>query len=335
MFLDMKSFVRQAPCEERDKHPNTAQQRLWLDMSQVDGSNLHEVDDKYNSNMWKNFRFVRARSSTVGTNKTRDSIEALIADSYPLKLPKPSRIGESSYQKYLEEVKLAKKKRHAIEFQLEGKQKFEKRHLKIRSECRAPPTDWEGNILPPDGFRLYPRPPKYFEESEDYFPLPYTYPMYTPTPTPSYSRSGTPWRYGLRVRRHQARWITSLSWVGMRCYIPSLQQTATLTPLWAVSYASVVVLLLSFSHAKLYLHWLKKYFNMCWYKIRVCIILDIFVRQKQTNKKMHIWNSPCLRLPSLWYGPTSFQEIYKNLGNLECWQILRISEGRGFYWWVF
>ena len=301
MFLDMKSFVRQAPCEERDKHPNTAQQRLWLDMSQVDGSNLHEVDDKYNSNMWKNFRFVRARSSTVGTNKTRDSIEALIADSYPLKLPKPSRIGESSYQKYLEEVTLAKKKRHAIEFQLEGKQKFEKRHLKIRSECRAPPTDWEGNILPPDGFRLYPRPPKYFEESEDYFPLPYTYPMYTPTPTPSYSRSGTPWRYGLRVRRHQARWITSLSWVGMRCYLPSLQQTATL-PHYGLFHMPVLLFCCC-------LFLTQNYIYIDWRNILTCVdirsvyvLSEIFLwgKSKQT-KKAHLKQPlPQATLPLIW-----------------------------------
>ena len=200
----MTSFVRQAPVDERDKQANNAQQRLWLDMTE-EGFDLTQVDDNYNSNMWKNFRFVRARSSTAAQGKVRDTTQALVADAYPLALPRPSSIGGNTYHKYLQESKLGERKRYRIEATLQkgGRREQEKTHLKLRSDCRAPPTDWEGNILPPENFRRYPRP-MLLDEAEDYSPLPYTNCTFVASsPTPSYSRSGTPWRYGLRVRRQR------------------------------------------------------------------------------------------------------------------------------------
>ncbi|KAJ7370948.1 hypothetical protein OS493_028559 [Desmophyllum pertusum] len=71
LTYDLKSFVRQAPHDERDKPPNTAQQRLWLDITHMDTSQLQQIDDDYNSNMWKNFKFVRPKhSANFATRKS-------------------------------------------------------------------------------------------------------------------------------------------------------------------------------------------------------------------------------------------------------------------------
>ena len=209
LTYDLNSFVRQAPYDERDKPPSTAQQRLWLDITHLDTSQLQQIDKNYNSNMWKNFKFVRPKhSASFGTRNSLPSSEGMIADIYPLSVPKPSRIGKNTYHKFLHEVKLPQPKQKIIGWQKQGRQELQSRSLKVQSECRAPPTDWEGNILPPSNFKRYPRPESILPP-EDYIYLP-SFPSYNiPSPkkmhsVPSsslYSRQGTPWHYGLRVRK--------------------------------------------------------------------------------------------------------------------------------------
>lgn len=208
LTYDLKSFVRQAPYNERDKPPSTAQQRLWLDITHLDTSQLQQIDNNYNSNMWKNFKFVRPKhSANFGTRNSLPSTEGMIADMYPLSVPKPSRIGKNTYHKFLHEIKLPEPKQKIIGWQQQGRQELQSRSLKVQSECRAPPTDWEGNILPPSNFKRYQRPESILPPPEDYLQ---SFPSYnSPSPKkmhsiPSsslYSRQGTPWHYGLRVRR--------------------------------------------------------------------------------------------------------------------------------------
>lgn len=159
--------------------------------------------------MWKNFKFVRPKhSANFATRKSVPSSAGMIADIYPLAVPKPSRIGKNSYHKFLHEAKLPQAKQKIIGWQKQGTQELQSRTLKVQSECRAPPTDWEGNILPPPNYKRYPRPESILS-TDDYFQ---GYPSYS-SPVPKrvrsitssslYSRQGTPWHYGLRVRRPQ------------------------------------------------------------------------------------------------------------------------------------
>ena len=212
LAFDLNSFVRQAPYDERDKPINTAQHRLWLDMSHLDTSTMQQIDEKYNSNMWKNFKFVRPRhSANYGKQSSPEASRGLIAEIYPLTLPKPSSIGENTYHKFLQETKLPKNKHKIVGWQKQGKEHFQSRILKVKSQCRAPPIDWEGNILPPTNYKRYPRPQSDFSNND----WQYLYPSYS-SPAPSkmqytlpdspYSRQGTPWRYGLRVRRPIIEW---------------------------------------------------------------------------------------------------------------------------------
>ena len=206
LSFDFNSFVRQAPYDERDKPLNTAQHRLWMDITDLDTSKLQQIDDQYNSNMWKNFKFVRPKhSANYGQQNTSAASKGMIAEIYPLTLPKPSSIGENTYHKFLRETKLPQVKQKIVGWQKQRRQELQSRTLKVESECRAPPTDWEGNILPPANFKRYPRNESIFSADE----WQYVYPSYS-SPTPGkhytlpnspYSRQGTPWHYGLRVRR--------------------------------------------------------------------------------------------------------------------------------------
>ena len=206
--FDLNSFVRQAPHDERDKPLNTAQHRLWLDMTHLDTAKLQQIDDKYNSNMWKNFKFVRPKdSANYGERNSPEASKGMIAEIYPLTVPKPSSIGKNTYHKFLQETKLPETKQKIIRWQKQGRQQLQSRALKVKSECRAPPTDWEGNILPPTNFKRYPRPESRWSADD----WQYVYPSYSITPAPRkvlytlpnspYSRQGTLWHYGLRVRR--------------------------------------------------------------------------------------------------------------------------------------
>ena len=175
VILDSRSFVRQAPSALRDKPCSTTQQRLWMDVTELDTSNIEQTDEQYDSNMWKNFKFVRSKASAGSLARSSSNsisklpkyekpsvhqdphIRAMVADIYPLKLPKSSNIGGNTYDKFLNEAKLREEKRQRIGLQLERTQDFQERVLKIRSECRAPPIDFEGGIIPPSDFRKYPQ----------------------------------------------------------------------------------------------------------------------------------------------------------------------------------
>ncbi|EDO49159.1 predicted protein [Nematostella vectensis] len=227
VLMDTRSFVRQAPCLLPHRTTNTVQQRLWLDITELDTTNIEHKDEQYNSNMWKNFKFVRSKQSAAESSKTLSPqpkerilkqgdarlidmetdhhVRGNIADIYPLKVPHPSRIGDNTYDKFLGEAKLTERKRNRIARQLQNSQDFRIRQMKIRSECRAPPLNWEGEIVPPQTFRRYPHRFNYDQE-EDEQKLSYSYVSkntrpYTGSPGSEYQRYGTPWKDGLRGRK--------------------------------------------------------------------------------------------------------------------------------------
>lgn len=223
--LDTRSFVRQAPAQLRDKPCNTVQQRLWMDITDLDTTNLEKTDEKYDSNMWKNFKFVRsnvsagslARTNSRSTSKKSELpravepkvdedkiIKGMVADMYPLRIPKASTIGHNTYDKFLNEAKLRDQKRKTIDHQFGRTQEYQGKVLRIKSECRAPPINLEGEIIPPDDFRKYPQRPVVMEEDTWFYQKPLSYVAqtsrpYTGSPS-SVFRYGTPWKRGLTGR---------------------------------------------------------------------------------------------------------------------------------------
>lgn len=235
VILDTRSFVRQAPATLRDKPCNTAQQRLWIDITDLDTTNIEKTDDEYNSNMWKNFKFVRPKASAgslahsrgISTPKRHKvinlpshrkpnvdedpAVRNMIADTYPLKLPKPSKIGGSTYSKFLNEANLREQKRQRIGLQLAKTQGLQDRVLRIRSECRAPPVNIEGEILPPPEFKKYAHKVsvEYIEDETMLEPKPLSYVAQTARPytgSPSESRAASPWKHGVRGSSNDYQW---------------------------------------------------------------------------------------------------------------------------------
>ncbi|XP_031572517.1 uncharacterized protein LOC116306581 [Actinia tenebrosa] len=218
--LDTRSFVRQAPLKLRDKPCSTVQQRLWMDITNLDTTNLEKTDEEYDSNMWKNLKFVRsnvsagslARTTSRASSKKAElpravepkveedkRIRGMVADIYPLRIPKASTIGDNTYNKFLNEAKLRDKKRNTIERQFGRTQEFQGKVLRIKSECRAPPINVEGEIIPPDDFKKYPQ--MVMEEDSWFYQKPLSYVAqtsrpYTGSPS-SVFRYGTPWKRGL------------------------------------------------------------------------------------------------------------------------------------------
>lgn len=225
VILDSRSFVRQAPISLRDKSCSSTQQRLWIDVTDLDTTNIESIDDEYNSNMWKNFKFVRSKASAgslerkSGTSTSRERIilpvhkkpnvnkdphvRRMIADTYPLKIPKPSSIGQNTYDKFLNEAKLREEKKQIIGLQLSKNQGFQNRVLKIRSECRAPPINLEGEIVPPIEYKKYPHKAiDFIDEAElDVKPLSYvaqTTRPYAGSPESDFRPTWSPWRQGVK-----------------------------------------------------------------------------------------------------------------------------------------
>ncbi|XP_064634801.1 testis-expressed protein 52-like [Lineus longissimus] len=125
---------------------------LWLEAAKHTAPTPERPDPDYNSNVWRNFR------KSYGFSKSADdrTVTEMIATMYPLNIPKPSIVGDHTFDKYVNESKLFdddKKKKLAIQRSKTDIEEF--RRLRLRTEARNPPMDEDGNILPPKNFKKY------------------------------------------------------------------------------------------------------------------------------------------------------------------------------------
>ncbi|KAM4675127.1 testis-expressed protein 52 [Discoglossus pictus] len=98
----------------------------WLKVSQLPPLLPLRPDKPYDSTVWRHLS-----SAPLNASPSHDPI------------PPPSRMAENNWAKYL---------------QCRGARLDEKetQKLHMRTLCRVPPTDQQGNILPPKGFKRYP-----------------------------------------------------------------------------------------------------------------------------------------------------------------------------------
>ncbi|XP_041365364.1 testis-expressed protein 52-like [Gigantopelta aegis] len=128
------------------------QYRLWLEAGKHSPPFPEKPDPCYNSNVWRNFR----RQFGFTTSAVGQKIPNVIAAMYPLNIPKPSKVGNETFVKYIQESKLfenEKFKKLAVQRTRTDLAEF--RRLKIQSEARNPPIDQDGRILPPENFKKY------------------------------------------------------------------------------------------------------------------------------------------------------------------------------------
>ncbi|KAK6184312.1 hypothetical protein SNE40_002020 [Patella caerulea] len=149
--IECRNFLRTSSSDFTNGQPSV-EQRLWMEAGKCGPPFPQKPDASYNSNVWRNFR------KQFGFNTSADGrkISEVIAAMYPLNIPRPSKIGDHSFTKYISESNLfqdEKFKKIAIRRTRADHQELKR--LKIKSDGRNPPIDQDGKILPPENFKKY------------------------------------------------------------------------------------------------------------------------------------------------------------------------------------
>lgn len=132
--------------------------------------------------MWRNFCSTVGLQSTSGlaasnrnSNNTTNNVgigrnsqksprqshvvTEAISTLYPLNIPMPSRLGSNTLSKYYEQNKrqlFANDKSFVVARERVEREDARMRFLRLKSEMRNPPLDWQGNIMPPSSYKKYP-----------------------------------------------------------------------------------------------------------------------------------------------------------------------------------
>ncbi|XP_075062162.1 testis-expressed protein 52 [Mixophyes fleayi] len=124
--LELLRKVRKPPSAQ-GPHAHTLGFLTWLEVSRLPPLQPLRPDKPYDSAVW------RRLTSAPEINGPRKPI------------PPPSRMERNTWDKFVRCSGIRRDER-------------EPRTLRLRSQGRVPPTDSQGNILPPEGFKRYPPP---------------------------------------------------------------------------------------------------------------------------------------------------------------------------------
>nr|XP_028599955.1 testis-expressed protein 52 [Podarcis muralis] len=112
----------------------------WLDVGRLPAIYRPRPDKPFDSNIWRWITAPRKGFMAVPP------------------VPPPSQLDGNTYIKLIEGDALFVDQRHKERVLTRTKNEMKRcDQLKLRSECRAPPLDVEGNIMPPKGFIRYKR----------------------------------------------------------------------------------------------------------------------------------------------------------------------------------
>lgn len=151
--IECQHVARGSVGESMQGH-SSMEYRLWLEAGKHPPPYPTRPDPNYNSNVWSNFR----QHFGFKTTNEGKKITEMIAAMYPLNIPPPSKVGQYSYGKFLQETPIIRnEKQRAVAIQRTNNEAFEFKRLKAKSEGRNPPIDMQGNILPPEHFKRYVR----------------------------------------------------------------------------------------------------------------------------------------------------------------------------------
>lgn len=108
----------------------------WLDIGRLPPIYCLRPDQQFDSNTWRWITIPRKQP---------------MADP---PVPPPSYLGDNTYIRFIEGDALFVDERHRKRILTRTKKEMKQcDQLKLRSECRAPPLDTEGNIRPPKEFK--------------------------------------------------------------------------------------------------------------------------------------------------------------------------------------
>ena len=133
--------------------------QLWLEAGKLDKANFKSPDGDsnivYNSNLWRNFR----NSAGLASSSRKDTVSEAISTLYPVFIPVPSQVGANTLARYYEQNKKNIFKSDKTFYTAVSKVEKEAammKYLRLKTEMRNPPLDYNGNILPPRNFKRYP-----------------------------------------------------------------------------------------------------------------------------------------------------------------------------------
>lgn len=132
--------------------------QLWLEAGKLDKMNfkIEQPDPEvtFSSNMWRNFRASSGLSEDKKTSVT-DSVSSL----YPITIPCPSQVGSNTLSNFFDQNRYnmfkTDKTFNLAVARVDNEATFMK-FLRLKSELRNPPLDYDGSILPPKNFKKYP-----------------------------------------------------------------------------------------------------------------------------------------------------------------------------------
>lgn len=159
--------------------------QLWLEAGKMDKTLIKSINSNeslsFNSNIWRNYR-----SSTGLYEENKFGLKESIASLYPINIPPPSQIGSNTLKKYFEQNKKIFKSEDGFRQAMErvDKEATLMKYLRLKSEVRNPPLDYDGNILPPKNFKKYPPSNRKnnLEPAEEYCSRSYPHLSLLPTP---------------------------------------------------------------------------------------------------------------------------------------------------------
>ncbi|XP_048364847.1 testis-expressed protein 52 [Sphaerodactylus townsendi] len=112
----------------------------WLDVGRLPPIYRPRPDKPFDSNTWRWITAPRAGAMAEPP------------------VPPPSHLDGNTYIRFIEGEALFVSQRHKERVLTRTKKEMKQcEQLKLRSECRAPPLDTEGNIMPPKEFKRYKR----------------------------------------------------------------------------------------------------------------------------------------------------------------------------------
>lgn len=133
--------------------------QLWLEAGKLDKINfkvdLANPGVTFNSNLWRNFR----NSSGLINSDNKDNVSEAVSNLYPINIPSASQVGTHTLSNFFDQNRynMFKDDRtfNLTVARVENEATFMK-FLRLKSELRNPPLDYDGSIIPPKNFRTYP-----------------------------------------------------------------------------------------------------------------------------------------------------------------------------------
>ncbi|XP_078509946.1 testis-expressed protein 52 [Lissotriton helveticus] len=126
--------------------------QAWLEVSKLPPLFPVQPDKPYDSDLWR-----KVASDNMLDKHLPKARRKSTAGSPSPPIPPPSRMTENTFLKFLaSRVLFVDEKRKEKVISRTSKDLRESERLKLRSQCRDPPRDSRGNILPPKDFKRYP-----------------------------------------------------------------------------------------------------------------------------------------------------------------------------------